>query len=63
MSKTEFRVTIDTEQHAAVEEFKNTLRKIADRADYDHNIQITIEEVETDQVKEPHFESGANRGP
>lgn len=63
MSKTEFRVTIDTEQHAAVEEFKNTLKKIADRAEYDHNIQISVEEIETDSVAEPHFEAGSNRGP
>jgi len=63
MSKTEFRVTIDTEQHAAVEEFKNTLKKIADKAAYDHNIQISVEEIETDSVDDPDFTKGSNRGP
>jgi len=63
MSKTEFRVTIDTEQNAAVEEFKNTLRKMADKADYEHDIAITVERVETDSVQDPHFEKGSNRGP
>lgn len=45
--KREFRVTIDADGKAPAEEFLNTMRKVADRANVEHGISVDVERIET----------------
>lgn len=45
--KNEFRVTIESDGNAAGEEFLNTLRKVAEKAEYEHGISVEVERIET----------------
>lgn len=48
--KREFRVTIEADGNAAAEEFLNTMRKVADKAEYEHGINVDVERVETSET-------------
>jgi len=48
--KREFRVTIESDGNAAAEEFLNTMRKVADKAEYEHGINVDVERVETTET-------------
>lgn len=45
--KKEFRVTVESEGNAAGEEFLNTLRKVAEKAEYENGIAVNVERIET----------------
>jgi len=45
----EFRITIEA-PNAAAEEFLNTMRKVADKAEYEHGISVNVERVETSEM-------------
>ena len=45
--KREFRIQMDTESNAAAEELINTLNKMAQKAQYEHGIDVTVERIET----------------
>lgn len=48
--KREFRITIDADGNAAAEEFLNTMRKVAEKAEYEHGITVDVQRVETTQT-------------
>lgn len=47
MPTKEFRVTINADGNQAAEEFLNTLNKMAQKAEYEHGIGVTVERIET----------------
>jgi hypothetical protein len=56
----EFRVTIDAPGAQASEEFLNTLKKMADKAEWEHGIDVDVQRVETESVPEASFETGGS---
>jgi len=53
--KQEFRVTIEAEGNNAAEEFRNFLRKVSDKAEFEHGITVDVERVETTDVDSEGF--------
>jgi len=45
--KREFRITVDSNSNHAAEELLNTLNKMAQKAEYEHGIDVTVERIET----------------
>jgi hypothetical protein len=60
--KREFRVTIDAHGNQAAEEFLNTLRKVAQKAEFEHGISVDVQRLETTDVEEASFRTGAEYG-
>lgn len=60
--KREFRVTIDAQGNQAAEELLNTLQKIGQKAEHEHGISVDVERLETTDVDDVSFESGAEYG-
>jgi hypothetical protein len=50
MTKKEFRVTIDAEGNQAAEEFLNTLNKVAQKAEFETGISVTVERLESTET-------------
>jgi len=48
--KREFRITIESDGNAAAEEFLNTMRKVSEKAEYEHGISVNVERVETSET-------------
>lgn len=48
--KQEFRVTINAAGNAAAEEFFNTMRKVSEKAEYEHGINVDVERIETTET-------------
>jgi len=60
--KREFRVTIDANGNAAAEEFLNTLKKVAQKAEFEHGISVDVERLETTDCEEASFTTGGDYG-
>lgn len=60
--KREFRVTIEAKGNNAAEEFLATLNKMADKAEWDHGINVDVKRVDTTEVPDASFQSGAEYG-
>jgi hypothetical protein len=58
----EFRITVDADGKAPEEELLNTLKKMKQKAEYEHGIDVTVERIET--TKQPDvsdaFTDGGN---
>ena len=48
--KREFRIQIESEGNQAAEEFLNTMRKVAEKAEYEHGITVDVERIETTET-------------
>ena len=60
--KREFRVTIEATGNQPAEEFLNTLKKMADKAEYEHGISVDVEKLETTTVEEASFTTCGEHG-
>jgi len=60
--KQEFRVTIDASGTQPAEQFLNTLKKMADKAEHEHGIAVAVERIETTNADEPTFKTGGEYG-
>jgi len=60
--KREFRVTIDADGNQAAEEFLNTIKKMAQKAEFEHGISVAVERLETTDVQEASFVKGSEHG-
>lgn len=60
--KREFRVTIDAQGNQAAEEFLNTLRKVGEKAEFEHGITVNVERIDTTDVEDASFSKGDNYG-
>lgn len=58
--KREFRVTIKAPGNQAAEEFLNTLRKVSEKAEFEHGITVNVERLNTTNVPEASFETGGS---
>lgn len=58
--KREFRVTIKAPGNQAAEEFLNTLKKVGEKAEFEHGINVDVERVDTTEVQEASFEAGGD---
>jgi len=56
--KREFRVTIDAQGNQAAEEFLNTLKKVSEKAEFEHGITVDVERLETTDVEDASFSKG-----
>jgi len=45
--KREFRIEIESDGNQAAEEFLNNMKKVAEKAEYEHGITVDVERVET----------------
>jgi len=48
--KREFRIEIESEGNQAAEEFLNTMKKVAEKAEYEHGITVDVEKIETTET-------------
>jgi len=53
--KQEFRVTIEANGNNAPEEFRNFLRKVSQKAEFEHGITVDVERIETTDVESGGF--------
>jgi len=58
--KREYRVTIEASGTQPAEEFLNLLKKISDKAEHEHGITVDVERLETTDVEDATFSTGAN---
>jgi hypothetical protein len=58
--KREFRVTIEAPGNQAAEEFLNTLKKVGQKAEFEHGITVDVQRLDTTDVPEASFETGGS---
>jgi len=59
--KQEFRVTIESDGNQAGEEFLNVMKKVGEKAEYEHGIDVEVERIErTETNVDVDFERASN---